>query len=279
MRYTEITSLFNLDKIDYTALKAKIKNSKKNITINLAVLEPFLKLLKAESMIVNKVDVPVNFVFNISAGHFPHVTIHLEQMGVPFNILPHISHNSRDLSIDISLEDFNKYYRTPEDILLKACVSYAGRIPDDASCSWCTAHIFQMLRKVDKLLNCNNELYKAVYQHGIYPEENTLYCEYFNVLMSKKEFTVESKAKHNTGYNQSIFSINVEARLERTLDDIKVKFEMYNQVIQLTYDEFMNADIVDMEKAIVSILKLKNVNINDIDNLKSELVLHDMLKI
>lgn len=282
MRYAESTTLFNLHNIDYKALSNKIRNSKKNITINLTRLEPFLKLIQDEYRIVNKTDIPVLFEFTISGGHYPtvmmkfeHVDDHIQNV----NMLPHVSNNGRDLSFDMSLLDFNKYNLTPEDMFLRLCHRYAGKISDDICCSLYSHHLLKILKKMDLLLNCKDTIYSAVYEKGIYVETNKIFCDCFDIRISTKEMNIESKAKHKSGYFQSFFSINVDTGTGIILDDIKIKFEIYNQVIKLTYEEFMMADVKDIEMAIISLVRLKKVNINDMDNLKAELILQEMISI
>jgi hypothetical protein len=282
MRYTESTTLFNLDKIDYKALTNKIRNSKKNITINLTRIEPFLKLIQAEYQIVNKMDIPVFFEFTISGGHHPTVMMrfeHIDNKIKNVNMLAHVSNNSRELSFDMSLLDFNKHNLTPEDMFLRLCHRYAGKESHDIVCSLYSKHLLKILKKMDILLNCNENIYRTVYEKGIYVETNKIICDYFDVRISTKEIKIESKAKHKSGYFESLFSINVDTGACIVLDDIKIKFEIYNQTIKLTYEEFMMADVKDIELAIISLVRLKNVTINDMDNLKAELSLHEMIHI
>lgn len=282
MRYAEEISLFNLHKIDYDELTKKIRNSKKNITINLTRLEPFLKLIRSESKIVNKTDIPVIFEFTVSAGRYPTVMIKVEPANRDVknvNILPHISNNARSLNFDMSLNDFNKHDLKAEDMFLRLCTTYAGKQSGDISCNWYSHCLLKMLKKMDNLLNCNDNIYQSVYKKGIYTETNKIACDYFDVNISTKEFKIESKAKKKSGFRESLFSITADTGTGIAIDDIKVKFEMYSQTIKLSYREFMNADIKDIEMAIISLVKLKNVNINDIDNLKAELSIHEMMSI
>lgn len=282
MRYAETTTLFNLHNIDYKALSNKIRNSKKNITINLTRLEPFLKLIQDEYKIVNKMDIPVFFEFTISGGLHPTVMMkfdHIDDHINNVNMLPHVSNNGRGLSFDMSLLDFNKYDLTPEGMFLRLCHRYAGKESHDISCSLYSHHLLKILKKMDVLLNCKENIYKAVYEKGIYVETNKILCDYFDVKISTKEIKIESKARYKSGYFESLFSINVETGTCIVLDDIQIKFKIYNQTITLTYEEFMMADVKDIEQAIISLVRLKNVNINDIDNLKAELSLYEMMNI
>lgn len=282
MRYVERTTLFNLDKIDYDALKKKIRNSKKNITINLSNIEPFFKIIQSEYKIVNKVDTPLFFEFTISAGHYPSVLMRIEQVDDDvnnINMLPHISNEACHLSFDMSLNDFNKYDLTPKDMFDRLCHRYAGKNSDDVLCSLYSKHLLNIFSKMDTLLNYNDTLYKKVYDNGLYIENSKIFYDCFNISISTKEFRIESNARHKSGYYEALFSITVETGTCIVLDDIKIRFEMYHQTIKLTYQEFMMADVKDIERAIISVVKLKNVNINDMDNLKAELALDEMMNI
>lgn len=282
MKYAEVTTLFNLHTIDYKALTKKIWNSKKSYTINLTRLEPFLKLIQSESKIVNKVDIPVNFVFNISADTYPTVTIKIEHINNDtknINILSHISNKSDTLYFDMSLNDFNRHDLTPEEMFERLCYNYSGLKDEGVSCSWLTAHMLQMIKKVDTLLKYDKNVYNLVKKNGIYVEKHKLSHECFDINISAKEFTIESKAKHLVVNPQSVFSIHIDLFSGRTLSDMRITLQMYNQSIKLTYDEFVRAELTDIEKMITTFFKIKNVHVSDMDNLKSELVLHDMMVI
>lgn len=277
MKYIEETTLFNLHAINYDALVNKIRNSKKNITINLSRLMPFLKLIQEESMIINKVDFPIRFTFNVTAGRYPDVIISFEQDS---NLLPHICNKPQNITTIMSLTAFCYHALTPEEMLLSLCNNLSKmKSSEDVSCNKYTAHLLLALEKIDTLLCCDRNLLESVYKHRIYPEASEIICENFNVKVSNKELNVSSKAKRKTGYKTSVFSIDIPITSGRDLLEMRIKFDMYGQELKLTYAEFMSADNKDIEMAIVSILKLKNVNINDIDNLKGELLLHEMMHI
>lgn len=282
MRYSEETSLFNLHNIDYDALTSKISKSKKNITINLTRLEPFLKLIQSEYRIVNKSDIAVVFELTVSGGSYPTVMIKIDYADQSFkkvNMLPHISSNARSLNFDMSLHDFNKYDLTAEAMFLRLCNTYAGKVSNEIICDWYSYHLLTVLKKIDTLLNYNGSIYKEICEKGIYVETTTISFDYVNVKISTKEFIIESKAQQKIVYLESLFSVVVSVGTGINFDDIKIKFDMYGQTIKLSYHEFMNASVKDIERAIISVIKLKNININDMDNLKAELALHEMLSI
>lgn len=279
MRYIETTTLFNLHAINYKALISKIRNSKKNITINMDRLMPFLKLLQDEAMIVNKVDCPLSFEFKVSAETYPVVTLKFLVTDRSFNILPHICNKAHDLEFSMGLNDFNKYDLTSEEMLTKACVAYSSRLQEDISCSWITSCMLGMIRKVDQLLNYDKKMYQMVLNKGIYPEKNKLSYDCFDLEISKKDFSIASKAKNRKIVFQHLFAINIDLMGEKNLSDILVRIDIHNQTIKLTYDEFLNAEISDIENMIVMVLKLKSVNVANMDELKRELILHDMVNI
>lgn len=282
MKYAEITSLFNLHNIDYKALTKKIRNSKKSYTINLTRIEPFLKIIQSEANIMNKIDIPVHFIFNISADTYPTVTIKIEHINngdKHSNILPHISNKSNNLYFDMSLNDFNRHDLSAEEMFERLCHNYSGVKDEGVSCSWLTAHMLQMIKKVDKLLNYDNSIYNLIKKNRIYVEKNNLVHECFDIKISTKEFIIESKAKHTVINPQSVFSINIDLFSEKKLDDIKITLQMQNQTVKLTYKEFVNSEIVDIENMIVAVLKLKNIHVNDMDNLKEHLLVQDMIEI
>lgn len=76
-----------------------------------------------------------------------------------------------------------------------------------------------------------------------------------------------------------MFYINIDLISEKGVNDIQITMEIYNQTIKLTYEEFINAEIIDIEKMIVAVLKLKNVHVDNIDNFKQYLLLQDMISI
>lgn len=279
MRYIEATTLFNLHAINYKALITKIRNSKKNITINMDRLMPFLKLFQDEAMIVNKVDFPVSFEFKVSAETYPVVTLKVLVNDQNFNLLPHICNKSHDLEFNMGLNDFNKYDLTPEDMLTKACVAYSSMLQEDISCSWMTSFMLEMIRKVDSLLNYDKKLYQTVLNKGIYPEKNKFSYDCFDLEISKKYFSIASKAKNRKIIFQNLFAINIDLMGEKNLSDILIKIDIYNQTIKLTYEEFCNVEISDIEQMVVLLLKLKSVNVANIDDFKRELILHDMVNI
>ena len=282
MKYSEVTTLFNLHNIDYKALTKKIRNSKKNYTINLTRLEPFLELIQSEAKILNKTDFPVNLIFNISADSYPTVTINVEHINDGannYNILPHISNKSRNLSFDMSLKDFNRHDLTAEEMFERLCNSYSGVNNEGASCSWLTAHMLQMIEKVDQLLNYDNNIYSLIKKNRIYIDKNNLTHESFDINISTKAFSIKTKLKHTIIYPQSVFYINIDLISEKGVNDIQITMEIYNQTIKLTYEEFINAEIIDIEKMIVAVLKLKNVHVDNIDNFKQYLLLQDMISI
>ena len=279
MRYIETTTLFNLHAINYKALITKIRNSKKNITINMDRLMPFLKLLQDEAMIVNKVDCSLSFEFKVSAETYPVVTLKFLVTDKSFNILPHICNKAHDLEFSMGLNEFNQYDLTPEDMLTKACVAYSSRLQEDVSCSWMTSCMLEMIRKVDQLLNYDKKMYQVVLNKGFYPEKNKIAYDCFDIELSKKDFSIASKAKNRKIVFQHLFAINIDLMGEKNLSDILVKIDIHNQSIKLTYEEFLNAEVSDIEKMIVMVLKLKSVNVTNMDDFKRELILHDMVNI
>lgn len=280
MKYSEETTLFNLHNIDYEALTSKISKSKKNITINLTRLEPFLKLIQSEYRIVNKSDIAVVFELTVSGGSYPTVMIKIDyadQSSKKVNMLPHISNNVRALNFDMNLNDFNRSNLTAETMFLRLCNAYAGKATDEIICHKQSHHLLIILKKMDTLLNYNGDIYNTIFKNGIYIDTTTVSFDYFNVNISTKELELKSKAKRKEGYLESLLSVVVTTG--NYINDIKIKFDIYGQVIKLSYSEFRTADIKDIERAIISVIKLKNININDMNNLKAELALHEMLSI
>jgi hypothetical protein len=277
MRYIENTTLFNLHNINYDALVNKIQSSKKNIRINLDRLIPFLKIVQDESMIVNKVDFPIQFTFNVSASHEREVTITFSQKTI---LLPHIINSKADVFLYMTQSAFNDPLLVPEIMFEKMFNNSAkNRSSTEIYSDIYTMEILKILKKIDKLLICNGELVAAVYKQKIYPDIKEIIGDIFNTVISKRELNVSSKVKMKKGYRNSIFSISLTTTSYDNFDNMIISISIYSQELKLTHSEFMEASNTDIENALVAILKLKNINIKDIENLKNELILQEMINI
>jgi len=279
MKYIEKTSLFHLHNINYSALEEKINKSKKDITLNFDKLQSLLKLIQEESMIVNKFEFPITLVINVSAGMIPYITITLEQKEKPIIIFPHLMSAYKDLTFNLSLNDFNQPSMTPTIMIGNLVLSSMSLGKDTVSCGSCSRYLIDVLKKFDDFLNFDGNIYQLVYNHGLYTNETKMSYENFNIIFSTSRVKIESKSKYKGGYFESYLTIDADILAGVSVNDIKIKLDIYKQKIALSYKEFMEASLDDLTTALVSIVRLKNVNINNMDSLKFELALQDMINI
>lgn len=279
MKYIEETSLYNLHDLNYDSLKDKISKSKKDIEINFFKLDSFLKLIQDESMIINKSNFPITLVITVSAGKVPYITINLEQKENPIIIFPHLMSNYQELSFNILLLDFNSLKFSPDMMILKFMENQKSFGKDVIFCNPNSHYIIAMLKKIDEFLNFDDNIYKLVYNTGLYNDEKKISYESFNVLFSTYRIKIESKAKYKGGYFESFLSIDGDIGAGNSVNDVKIKIDIYKQKIILSYKEFMEVSMIDLINALVSVVKLKNINVNDMESLKFELALQDMINI
>lgn len=273
MKYIEKTTLFNIDKINYVALGKKNTESKKKFTIDLDILAEFLTLLKSESLVSNKVDFPVTIIFEISGNLDPSLNILFETDG---KLLPQINNEHTDYDFfNVTFYDSRKGKLSGEYLFNEFCRHYIGFIYGDIKNHYSKANfncILSAIKKIDSLLILNDSLFNTVVSNKFYPEESKKIIDLFEVEYSSSIF----KLSNNT------FSIKF---LFNPANDIHVPekyalyFYMYGQELMLTYDEFMSADNELIENAIVSVLKLKKMNISNISDLKNEFTLQEMMDI
>jgi len=277
MLYIETTTLFDLNTINTQNLKSKIEKSKKNFTLDIVKIEDFLKIIQMEAKIVNKLDFDVIFSLNVSNANRPVLTITIEPQK---KLLPHLSYTRKKLILEVELEDFNKL---PIDTLInKSFSKYASKkFPEGQPivCNKESTYLLKVLSKIDSMFNTGNEFYTAIYNKGLYIETIKLKCNTFDITYTTSSLILESIAKKHTNTNikRSLVAISVEFETWKSMEDTIIKIEVYNQVINLTYLEFVTASNEHIETAIVSILRLKSIEINNLEDLKNQLLIHEMI--
>lgn len=283
MLYVENTTLFELSNLNYKALISKIRNSKKDFKLKVDLIEPLLKNIQKEAIVFNKIDFPIDFTLSVSSGLHPSIEITLIQN---LNLLPHVSNVNKPLRLILDLNSFNSSdSKMLTDMAINNYCDFKPFNPLHKSFAQCYEYslsFIAILRKMDSLFKCDNQLSEAVYQHGIYPEKNKVSCNSFNVLFSHEEMMIESKAKRKvkSDENKALFSIRVKPdSVVAGVTDINFIIDIYGQMITLSYHEFMEADNSEIESLFISILKLKGIGINDIHDFKNELTIQEMIAI
>ena len=281
MKYTEKTTLFNLDKIDYNALGKKNQESKKSFKIDLTFLSEFLSLLKKESMISNKSDFPIEFIVEISGRLDPSCSLTFSTEG---RLLPHLNFDHTTYQTFIRTHDTKNEVFTAEKMFSMFCSNYIGFVSNSINLHHCKSDfgfILKSIRKIDSLLCCDNELYDKIFSHGFYKHTTKMSLDTFHIDYSLNHIQITSKAVKKINH-QSFFSMYVSfSNNDNSYNVNKTAFKlhMYGQEISLNYEEFMNASNNDIEQAIILILQLKKINISNISDLKNELLLQEMMNI
>lgn len=277
MKYSENVTLFTLHDFNYKALVNKIRNSKKNIVINLQKVKTLFCLIQDETMFMHKQDFAIELRIEISGGRQPTIEIELKQ---DKNIWPHISNKSKSIRLIVSLQDFN--CESESALFEHAINSYENRLSRniEQQCNLVAIHFLKVIKKFQDMFGCNNDLYEKTFSHGIYPEENKIECEDFDIKIKNNSLEIHSKFKIKVlGCEKGLFFIKTNQVITDKEDDIMIYFEFYNQSIKLTYTQFMQADIKNIEKTIVGLLRLIDVDVNNLIELRNELKLKEIMSI
>lgn len=286
MIYIEKTSLFNLNTINYTKIEEEIKSSGSTFVIDLVKLKRVVDEIQSESMIVNKTDAPVTFTFEV-VSDVSHFELRLEQS---FNLLPHISNSSTTFKFYMYFSVFSKLDHL--DIMEKIFLRYGGTgVVKPESSSMDTVMIVNALKKIDRLLLLDNVLVDVIYKEKIYSQisnlelKNSQSSSYidFKVIVSKNHLSFTSKCLYRDRKNDKtpVLSISMHreyaTQSEEDADlDIDVEIEIYGQLIKLSYRYFMAADLDDLSAIIVSLFKMSQYDVKNIECLKNDLLVRHM---
>lgn len=262
MKYRESTRLSNLHNIDYKEIQKRVEESPYNLKINLDMIVPYLKLIQEEAKIVHKEDIDVSFSFLLAgSGIFTYVQLNVETNN---NILlSHINPSRKKLTIYEPLDNFNKF-KTPTDML----ATLFDRPTEQVSSTDYTKNILNVLGKIDELLVCDKNLLNSVINNKIYPKELEVSHDSFEIKISNISLKISSKLKNTKG--KSLFSINVGnlSACKVTTRNMRIGFNINEQQLLFTHNQFVELDVNSMRTALVSLLNLYEISISKIEDLQ-----------
>lgn len=272
MIYKEKTTLFDVDNIDFEALLEKVKGSKVEFNFGLKGLEclkNYLAAFKAESMVCNKENYPIDFSFELTTAKKTVIKINISSSESKIRLVPHLYPAKCRFEYINELESF--YKSSTFDAMHKSINTIIKTETASLQCKDVSRKVLNVISKVDTLFKCNEEMYKKVYNYGLYCVDFKLKSDLFSIKFSTRNVVIESKSCDSSKHYKRPY-----ISLETNFDSDIITLSLYNQRINLSYTEFMEADYDDLEKSIVSILKLKKIEISDIEDLRNELILEEM---
>lgn len=272
MIYKETTTLFDVDNINFEALLEKMKGSKVEFNFGLKdveCLKNYLAAFKYESMVCNKENYPIDFSFELTTAKKTVIKINISSPESKIRLVPHLYPAKCKFEYNNELESF--YKSSTFDALHRSIHSIIKTDTASLFCKDTSRKVLNVISKIDTLFKCNEEMYKKVYDYGLYSVDLKLKSDLFSIKFSTRNVVIESKSCDSSkNYKRPYIS------LETNFDSDIITLSLYNQRINLSYAEFMEADYGDLEKSIVSILKLKKIEISDIEDLRNELILEEM---
>ena len=270
MIYKEELTMMTLSHLNIESLSKKIRSLTIDGGILLFNIRFFLEKIQAESKIMNKKDFNVTLEIQYKSAKKRTIKIKVDS---DHNLMPHLCNTVRPFIFETSFDEF-KLLTVDEmmDIAIKnsTFVSLFGDKPK--SCSETTIKNINMLKKLDTLFECKGKLVNPILKNGFYMEKTTLILNNFIVGFDDNSVKITSKAKSPDG-NKSMPSISVDLKELRQFEiDIKV----YNHMLSLSYEQFMEAELKELTDLILLGLKLRNIEVATMEDFNNFLLVEEM---
>lgn len=277
MEYIESTSLFNLHTVNCDAVFKHI-NSIQNLEIVTSdkIIE-LLKIVQDESMIVHKNDFPIRVTFEVNDGRF---YISFEQ---EYSLFLHLKLVPRMITIALYIRDLFIDGKSAIDLFCMFMVDYLDAVASNnyyrAYCTLNSGKLLQALNKIDKIFDFKGVMFKYIYDYGLYGEAFKDPYDEFEVTFSVAELIFDSKAKMNNRSKDSILSIKFKEDIKYNEYFITCNIFVYNQSLIIPFDEFIQSDFCTLRNLIFSMLRINNVDVSSIAELKDFLIIEEMKNI
>lgn len=257
IRYQKTTTLFKLDKLplkkllkDFRLASDKVEFSEESIK----AIQKILLVIQSDTIMYQEIDVKITVGLELTKKGDMIIKVWSKQVIFPFDS------NEKTIYISIPLDKLNVMttYSLPEASPLSSSLNN---------------ELFRTLKKIDSFLDYNNELYQLVIDNGVYPRLTRPSMSLFELEYNENTFTIQSKLKgfFESDYDLSFFKLNVYNR--------RVSILLAGQFICLTEREFLDTPNKDIMDIVTSLMKIKNVPIASMSNLKDYLLTQDMKNI
>lgn len=257
IRYQKDTTLFKLNKLplkkllkDFRAVNGKLNFSEATIE----AIKKILLVIQSDAIIYQENDVKITVGLELTKEDAVIIKVWSNHVIFPFN------RNEKTLYISIPLHKLNALstYSFPEASPLSSSLDN---------------ELFRTLKKIDSFLDYNNELYQLVIDNGVYPCLIKSTMALFKLEYNENTITLQSKLTgfFESDYDLPFFKLTVYKRL--------VSILLAGQFICLTEREFLDIPNKDIMDIMTSLMKIKNVPIASMSNLKDYLLTQDMKNI
>jgi hypothetical protein len=259
INYSTSTTLFNLDGDCFKKLLTEFRKVDQITAFTeqtIFVLSEVLMIVKSDMMILHKKDFDI--ILSVTLGDSNSLALQLRYVD---NLLPFRNKNKSFLWKN-ELSVINQMTKYVADTVVE----------DDCFCKTKTGFL-TVLKKIDSFLELDNTLYDDIVRTGIYPQLAYIPNHTFKIEFAEDLLTFESFFKGDcyNFFNLPFFRIHFHKGI--------IRISIAGQEIILTEQEFLktpNQQIIDI---IIELLKIKNLPIHSISNLKDYLLIQDMSKI
>lgn len=259
INYSTSTSLFNLDGDCFKEVLTEFRKINQITAFTeqtIFVLSEVLMVVKSDMMILHKKDFDI--LLSLTLGDRNSLALQLRYVD---NLLPFRNRNKSFLWKN-ELSVINQMTKYVSDTV----------VDDDFFCKINTSFL-TVLKKIDSFLELDNTLYDDIIRTGIYPQLAYIPNHTFKIEFAEELLTFESffKVDAYDFFNLPFFKIH--------FDNGNISIRIAGQEIILTEHEFLNTPNQQIIDILISLLKIKNLPINSISNLKDYLLIQDMSKI
>lgn len=130
--------------------------------------------------------------------------------------------------------------------------------------------LLKIVKKLDLFLNYDSFLYNSIIENGINPTLSKIEMGLFNLDYNENTLTFSSKLHgfFESDFDLPFFKIHFYRQ--------RISIIIAGQMIALTAEEFLNTDNDDIIAIVTSLLKIKNLPIASMANIKDYLLTQDM---
>lgn len=259
INYTTATTFFNLDGDCFKEVLTEFRKIDLITAFTeqtIFVLSKVLMTFKSDIMILHKKDFDI--VLSLTLGDSNTLALHLRYVD---NLLPFRNRNKSFL------------WKSELSLINKMTDYILDTVEDNDSFCKIKTDFLPVVKKIDSFLELDNTLYDDIIRTGIYPQLAYIPDPTFKIEFAEELLTFESFFKgHSYDFlNLPFFRIH--------FDKGRVSVRIAAQEIVLTKHEFLNTPNQQIINIIIELLKIKNLPIHSISNLKDYLLIQDMSKI
>jgi hypothetical protein len=259
INYSTSTTLFNLDGDCFKELLTEFRKVDKITAFTeqtIFVLSEVLMVFKSDMMILHKKDFDI--ILSVTLGDSNSLTLHLRYVD---NLLPFRNRNK------------SFFWKNELSVINQMTKYVLDTVVDDNCFCKIKTGFLPVLNKIDSFLELDNTLYNDIIKTGIYPQLAYIPNNTFKIEFAEELLTFESFFK---GHSYNVFNLPFfKIHFKKGIISIRI----VEQEIVLTEHEFLNTPNQQIIDIIMSLLKIKNLPIQSISNLKDYLLIQDMSKI